>query len=254
MAKYGSPSVYAIFVAGYNLVSYITGQTHKKSAVLEDATVLGVAWRNNQYTGLKEFSLEYEGYYDDTATSGIDARVVSGNGTAVVLCALTDGNTLSKYFIGFKGVVQAAYERMLAMGALHKAKITYEGSGDVEDGVVLKTHGAVTTDSDTESTYHDGAAASALGAAGYLQCTAIALDTATDLVVTLRHSADHSSWADLGTFTARTAIGAERIAIAAGANTPKRYLATAWAWTGGAGASSSATIFVGCHRIGAAQA
>lgn len=253
MAKYGSGSVYAIFVGGYNLISYLTGQSHKKSVALEDATSMGESWRNMQSTGVREFDLAYEGFYDDAATTGIDARVVAQNGNTHVISVLPDGNVLSKYFIGFKGPVQAAYERLLGIASLHKARITYQGSGEVEDGVVVKTHGAVTTDADTESAPHDGAAASALGAVGYLQCTAITLDTATDLVVKLRHSADASSWADLGTFTALTARGAQRLAIAAGANMPRRYLATSWAWTGGAGAGSTATIFVGCHRIGAQQ-
>jgi hypothetical protein len=83
-----------------------------------------------------------------------------------------------------------------------------------------------------------------LGGAGYLQLTALTLGGYTNLACKVRHSQDDATYADLVTFTVRTAIGAERVAVAGNVY---RHLASSWAFTG-AGSNPSATFLIGFAR------
>lgn len=82
------------------------------------------------------------------------------------------------------------------------------------------------------------------GGSGYLQVTAISLGGHTAAQVTVRHSADNATFADLVAFTARTAIGAERVTVT---GTVNRYTAVALDFTG-AGSGPSITYFAGFAR------
>jgi hypothetical protein len=84
------------------------------------------------------------------------------------------------------------------------------------------------------------------GGTGYLQVTAITLGGYTNVIVKLRHSVDNITFVDLVTFTAKIAIGAERIALAAG-TAVNRYLSSSIAFTG-AGSGPSCTYLVGFSR------
>lgn len=256
MAKYGSSDVASVLVNGYDWLSYLRNVKWKKGIVTEELTVLGDDWRHHGDTKLRESELSFEGFYDDTATSGIDARAIADFGAANVVTLLPDANTLGKYFEGFRGPLEESYDRMVDLAALHKVGVQYRGSQEVESGLIVKTLTAVTADGNSDATDIDGGASSALGCVGYLQMTALTLGTATNVAVTLRDSADAVTYAAVtggGAFTVRTAIGAQRLAVAAAAATPRRYISCAWAWTGGAGGGSTATFMVGLHRIGANQ-
>lgn len=120
----------------------------------------------------------------------------------------------------------------------------------VEIGDILKPLAAVTADGNSEATYVDGgatAAPSTAGGAGYIQCTALTLDGATNLACTVEDSADHVTYGALATFTVITAAPAkERKAVTGDV---ERYVAATWVWTGGAGAGSTATVFIGFARF-----
>jgi hypothetical protein len=82
------------------------------------------------------------------------------------------------------------------------------------------------------------------GGAAYLQVTALSLGGYTNVVAKVRHSADDSSYVDLVTFAAKTAIGSERATVA---GTVYRHLASSWAFTG-SGSNPSVTFMVGFAR------
>lgn len=84
---------------------------------------------------------------------------------------------------------------------------------------------------------------SSAGLIADLQLTALVLGAASDVVVKVRHSSDNSSYSDLITFAAKTAVGAERVETTTDA---KRYLAISWTGTGAA--ITSATPFVAVVR------
>ena len=89
-------------------------------------------------------------------------------------------------------------------------------------------------------------AATANGYAAYLQWTALTLGGHTGAVVTVRHSVDNSTFADLVSFTAATATrGGER--KTATATVVRRYLAHSVDFTGAG--SPSMNYFVGLARL-----
>lgn len=248
MSKYGSPSVDAVLVGGYNLVSYLTSiGSVRKAAVLEERTGLGDDWRKHGDTTLREYTMgPYEGWYDDTATSGIDVRALAELGTTAVVCELRDTNAVGKQFVGMGGAWVSDYERMITIGESHKVAITFQGSGEQDNGVILHELSVEPDDGDTEGTDSvDNGASTANGGAGYVQLTALTLDGGTNLTVKVRHSADDVTYADLLTFTALTAVGAERKAVT---GTVNRHLASSWSYTGSEGAGATATLFVGFAR------
>ena len=125
-------------------------------------------------------------------------------------------------------------------------------SGSVDEGVILAPLAARTTAGNTQATKHDNTAESHGGGYGYLQLTALALGGYTNLVVTLQHSTDNITYVDFTpAFTARTAVGAERITLPgvdADGNV-YQYTAVKWAWTG-SGTGQSATFMAGIVRNG----
>lgn len=248
MSQYGSPHVDAVLVGGYNLVSYLTGiGSVRKAAVLEERTVLNDDWRKHGDTTLREYSMgPYEGWYDDTATSGIVARIDAELGTTAVICELRNTNTIGKQFVGMADAWFQDYERMITIGESHKVSVTFQGSASQDNGIILHALAAQTANFDTEgASSQDAGASSANGGAGYAQVTALTLGSATNLALFVRHSADDVTYANLVTFTVRTAIGAQ-CSIVTG--TVNRHLAAKGTWTGGAGGGSTATVFIGFAR------
>ena len=66
------------------------------------------------------------------------------------------------------------------------------------------------------------------GGVAYLNVTGVT-GTSPNIVVKVQHSTNNSTWVDLATFTAATAIGAQRIPVS---GTVNRYLRTLWTVTG----------------------
>ena len=87
-------------------------------------------------------------------------------------------------------------------------------------------------------------AGSSNGGVGYLEATLVTLGTWTSMTVSLRHSVDNSVFVDLGVFTTRTTIGAERITTV---GTVRRYLACSVDFVG-AGTGGSFTYLAGFAR------
>jgi hypothetical protein len=82
------------------------------------------------------------------------------------------------------------------------------------------------------------------GGTGYLEMTALTLGGYTSVTVVHRHSDDDVTYADLLTFTTRTTIGAQRVAVAGAV---RRHLAQSIAFVG-AGSGASCTYATGFAR------
>jgi len=85
------------------------------------------------------------------------------------------------------------------------------------------------------------------GGAGYLEVTALTLGTFTDALVTIRHSADDTTYVDLLAFTAVTATRAAERKVVAPGTAVNRYLAQNVDFRG-AGAGGSITYMTGFAR------
>lgn len=97
------------------------------------------------------------------------------------------------------------------------ATISTQNTGPLGAGVVIATHAAIT--STTNGTSVDNSAATSGGAVVHLHATAFS--GLTSDTITVQDSADNSSFATIGTFTAITAATYQRLTIA---GTVRRYV------------------------------
>lgn len=246
MAKYGSANC-VLLIDGYDVLGVTTQLDHTVEAVTEETTALGDSWPVHEYANMKKASLTQDGFYDAAAGSS-NAALNEKQGTARVVVFGFEGNTVGKRFSGYSGAMQADYKRIAARGELHKASASYQGSGIVEDGLIIHEHateGAAGNTTDEQVDGGAGNAPSSAGASGYLQVSALTLGGYTNVVVKLRDSPDDITYSDLITFTAVTAAPAAQRATVTG--DVDRYVAAAWAYTG-AGTGQSVKFLVGLVR------
>lgn len=248
MAKRGSADVGFLLIDGRNVLGDITDVEDTQEALIEDTTVLGDSYEEQGYVGVRRYTLNQQGFYNDVA-DGINAALVNP-GTVHVLSFAPEGNTIGKLCVS-ASLVQADYVRQISRGALHKANATYQTSAGHEDGLILHTLKAETADSGNTQgadSVNDVLAPTAKGGVGYLQVNALALGGHTDLTVAIQHSTDDASYADLITFTPVTvAPTAERKATALPTTTVNQYLAHSFIFNG-AGGAHSGTYMVGFAR------
>jgi len=242
--KRGADEVGLLLIDGYDVLGVTTQIEDNLEALLQETMPFGASWAEQAFTGLKKASLSQEGFYDDASNSSNTA--LSGQqGINRLLCYGIQGNVIGQHFIGYSGAMQVNYSRIAARGEIHRANASYEGSGEVEEGLILHHHVARTADGDTEDTPVDNGAASADGGSAYLQVSALTLDGYDNIVIKIRQSADGEVWEDLTSFTAITVAPAKERKVLTGA--VKQYLAVSWAFTG-TGSDPSVKFFVGFKR------
>lgn len=133
--------------------------------------------------------------------------------------------------IGLQGVAIASTVWMMlgnqssvdfgsTVSGLVESSVSIQPDGPVDWGQVIAAEAAVTADGN--GTAVDGGAASSNGGVAHIHSTAFS--GLTSNAVTIEHSVDGStSWATLASFTTTTAVGYERVEVAAG-TTVRRYL------------------------------
>jgi hypothetical protein len=109
----------------------------------------------------------------------------------------------------------------------------------IEFGVWLAALAAVTATGN--GTDVDNGAATTNGGVGVLHTTALA-GASPSVTWKIQHSVDGSTWADLLTFTAQTAVGAQRVEVAAG-TTVNRHLRAVRTFGGTTTSITSAVAF-----------
>ncbi|MGE3276723.1 MAG: hypothetical protein AB7O67_16550 [Vicinamibacterales bacterium] len=247
MGKYGSDQVGFFLVDGYDMLGAITAlEGPTVEAVMERSDPLGASWQEQTPTGAMRATMTQSGFYDDVA-NGSHVALNEQQDVSRVFCLNVDGNAAGQTFDGAAGTFGMKYGRKPARDALIKADAEYRISGQVDrDGIILQPRATKTADWNTESASYDAAASSDAGGAGYLQVSELALDGHDSLDVTIRHSADDSTFADLIAFTAVTAeFAGERIEVS---GTVNRYLAVDGDFAG-TGTAPTAKVFVGFKRF-----
>lgn len=242
MTRYGSADVGFLLADGLNILGDTTDLEDEDEAMLEDTTVLGLANEEQSYIGVKRYTLNQNGFYND-ATGRSNEALVGIGGTPLVSFA-PEGNALGKRMRNGQ-LVQATYKRQIQRGALHKAAATYMSEGQHDVAVILHPLGAETADGDTEATSYDGTAQSANGGVAFLQVTALDLGGYDDVTITVIDDADNAgSFGSLVAFANVSAIGSQRVTVA---GTVERYLGVSWVFNG-SGSDPSISFVVGFKR------
>jgi hypothetical protein len=219
----------------------LLGLNDEVSNASENSNVAGGSVVTNEYLGNAAYTLSMNGFYDSALLQAVKDPDTNVSGAHIITVALGGNNRAAPVALA-SGGLKTHIQKLIASQTLTKATLDFVvNSIDPAGAVSAALVGELaqrTTAANNDANYVDFLAAAPNGGSVYLQCTQLALGAATNLVVTLRHSTDHAAWNDHanGVFTALTAVGAQRLAIAANIN---RYLSFSWAWTGGAGTSAT---------------
>lgn len=243
MAIFGSADVGFLLAGGYSILGNVTQLNDEHEALVEETTALGDSYEESTYIGVKKWMLTQDGFYDDAA--GASNAALATPGTSMVVAWAPEGNTLGAKCIA-SPTVEAKYTRQIQRGALTKAHAEYMSTGNHDEGKIVATLTSRSAASNTRAASLDNSALSSNGGGAVLEVTALSLGGYTNLAWLLEHSTDNSSFITLVTFATRTAIGAERVEVAAG-TTVRRYLAGAWSY-GGAGSGPTNTSMISFAR------
>jgi len=237
MAVFGSPDVGFVLLGGRSIAGDLTEIQDSFEVVLEETTPLGASDDTWASVGVRKYEGTLSGIYSD---SGI---LTAFESTAVQpLMYALEGNTIGNEFVGIDAI-RAVITRQATRDALHRLEASFKASTRMDKGVILSTHAARATASTTAGV--DNAAATTAGGVAYLGASVLALGGYTNVVITVEDSANNSSFATIGTFTAITAVPAsQRLEIT---GTIRRYTRTL-ATFNGSGSSESVTSAVGLAR------
>ena len=252
MAKYSGANVGFLLVGGRDLAAVASDVTEEREALTEETTPLGPTgtWQTHAAVGTFKGTLQQNGWYNDAALSSNEA-FVGKQSTLQVVAFAPEGNTVGKKLVQYVGAFAAKLQRLFAKDALVKANATYVVSGNVDDGRIIHDLKQETVAGNTNATSVSEAALTSNGGSAVAQFTQLTLGGYTNVIVTVRHSADNVTFADLVAMSPVNASTnpvpcAERKLVAAG-TTVNRYLSAQWAWTG-AGAGQSVTFALGFAR------
>lgn len=239
MAYYGWDEVAYVLIGGYDLKTTVTGLALEDEAVMVEKHFASNVYPTNIVLGTGRGAVEIESVLNSPTTDQIN----STSGTGRVLSVLYAGNTVSELAALYRSVKVGGISLVLTPDDIHGLKPTVTNSGKVYlTARVVAPVADRSTAGNTDTTYCDLGAAAATGTVA-LHVTSLTLGGYTNVVVALRDSADHVTFADHTTMTAVTAIGAEAKDLAAACN---RYVSISWAWTGaGSGQSWTGGVLVG---------
>jgi hypothetical protein len=222
--KAGHDAAY-VLVGAVNVAPVMETLSIKETAVLDQRTFLGTAWPTQCDTGRRNAELAMSGVLNSPTTDTVAALETSG----AVVSALLSGNAVDMSFYGFQSAKVGAVEVAVSPDKVDELVPTFVVAGEVNTGTVVAPYATHVADANTDATWSTRPDSVSAGGHAYLHvCTYTG--TATNLVVKLRTSATHGSFADIGTFATVTAVGAQVLAVASGI---LEHVSMSWAWTGG---------------------
>ncbi len=225
MASAGKDTV--VLIDGYVVSEFFTNVDSNPTVAALNCTGFGVA--SKQYLpGLKDGTMSLQGFY----------AVAHGEVDEILRAVFAEaaGQVVS---IGIAGLAVgaaadvltpklSAYRKTSVLEDVNKATVDLQANGGID--YALSLHDVTEEDQTEAGTTHDQGAATTNGGVAHLHVTGVVGDTA-QLDVVIEHSADGSTWETLVTFIPATAVGAERVVIAAG-TTVQRYTRALWTITG----------------------
>lgn len=205
----------------FNLSTYFNELSTSRELDLAETTTFGTAFKT-YLAGIKDGSLSASGFFDPEAGASdvVLAAALSASATPIItICreALDAVGDRAELLTGR----QTSYEISASTDEAVSVSADVQANGGLDSGIVLHALEAETGDGDETAVNHG--AATTNGGIAHLHATAYSgLDDAT---ITISHSDDNFVADDevLVTFTQLTAVGKERVVVAAG-TTVNQYL------------------------------
>lgn len=188
----------AILFDEFNLSPFLNEVSSSQEVETGETTAFGQNAKT-YIVGLADGTVSASGLFEATSTAGqegIDPTISAslGRETGGVLTFAQEGLVAGRR-VKMAQVKSTSYEVSAPVGDVVSVSAEFQASGGVQAGHVLAT-GTVSTATTTNGAAVDNAASSANGGVAHFHVTANANGGSTTLKV--QHSADNSSWADLG--------------------------------------------------------
>lgn len=230
----------AVLMGAYSLTPYLQNADTTVDIDIPDTTTFGNTTRQRDVVGLIDGKASMSGLWDGAAGACHELFIsLVGNATASVLSIARNGWTVGNT-VELLSVRQMSYKVTSPVDGVCAVSVETVGDGGVAFGVSLHALAAETSDSNSSSV--DNAAGTSNGGIGHIHLTALSGSSTPTLNGKIQHSTDNSSWSDLITFTALTAVGSERKTVS---GTVNRYTRSLWTMTG---SSLSFTFQIGFAR------
>lgn len=209
------------YVGGYNF----SGDVASLESISSSRATIGVTGidksAEERIHGIKDGGFDFTTYFNPAAAQAFP--VLKALPTADVVCSYFRGTALGSPAASCVGK-QINYDGARSDSGEFTLKASVQGNGyGLEWGRQLTAGARTDTTATSPATGIDTLASASFGAQAYLHVFAF---TGTSVTVTLQDSADNITFTAMGTpmaFTAATAIGTQRIAIA-NTSTIKRYV------------------------------
>jgi hypothetical protein len=196
--------------------------------------------------GLPAAQLSTDGYFDGNVAT--DATSFSFYVESLVgltnkrVIYLPQGDGLGNVGYGFNGMLDKQSIKT-NKGDVGTATLEFVSTtGSLERGNVLHPLGAEVATNNTAGVDSTLVSGSTNGGVAYMITTAVTGTGGPTNTVKVQHSTNNSTWADLATFTAQTAVGSQRIVVASG-TTVNRYLRAQWTIAGTTPSFTFAVLF-----------
>lgn len=179
----------------------------------------GQSWRQRPVDSFRDGSLSLDGEFD--VASGLSQALLADlaeQTTPAILTLGVGGLAIGSLVDMGKMVLEDSKFSSFDKEGIIGLAAEFKSDDRIDVGVSLHALGAETATGNYTSV--DESAATAAGGVGHLHVTAV---NGSGIVVKIQDSSDDSTWTDLITFTAVSAVGAQRIELGSTA-TVKRYV------------------------------
>ena len=220
-----------VYVDQYDL-SPSTAKIDKGGAIqIADVTAFGATARA-KIAGQKDGMVDLRGFWDDAAldtvngTTGIDAALAAVFGTAKVVSFYPAGDAPLAPGFGGRAELNENYHINSPVDGAAALSAQWTASGGLDDIISLQAKTQITLNGANQfsASIDDNGGASNNGFIVIYHI--VAIDAATTITtLALQDSADNTTFATVAaSASGLTGVGASRIAVAAGAGVPRRYV------------------------------
>lgn len=203
----------------FNLSGYFDDLKIMQDLDTAKTTTFGSAFKTI-LAGMKDGSLSASGLFDPLtgASDEVLAARLAASATPIITASREAMDAVGDRAELLTGM-ETKYEISGKVDSAVAVSVSVQANGGVDRGVVLHALEAETVDANEASV--NNAAATTNGGVAHIHCTAFS--GLTGCVNYIEHSTDDSTWVTLVTFANLTAVGKERVVVAAG-TTVRQYL------------------------------
>jgi hypothetical protein len=226
MADYKGPwNATHVLVGAVNVAPIMESLNVSLAAEFDERRFLGTVLPTQCDTGHRSAELTMAGVLNSPTSDAVGALDTTG----VVVSALLSGNAVDMSYYGFQLAKISGLELALSAEKVDELTPKFTVAGEVNTGTVVAPFATRVAGANTDAAWSTRPDPTSAGGHAYLHVTSYT-GTPTNLVVKLRTSATHGSFADLATFATVTGVGAWVLPVASGI---LEHLSISWAWTGG---------------------